>query len=98
MSGVDLLFLATGGRVFIYLVQSLPPVREMKQPFFGELFRCDMCLGFYVFFSLLAFTGNYLTPFYVPLVSEVLSAGIITTVVHLVVLGWKLKHGTFEVE
>lgn len=98
MSAVELLFLAAGGRVIIYLVQTLPPVREMKNEFFHELFNCDLCLGFWTYFVLLGVTNSHITLFYVPLISEVISAGIVTTLVHLVCLGWKLKHGSFEVD
>lgn len=94
----DFFFLLAVGRVFIYLVQTLPPVKEMKHPFFGKLFNCDLCLGVYGYFALAAFFDFSVTPVYVPLVSEVISAGVMSTMMHYISLGWKLKHGIFEVE
>jgi hypothetical protein len=92
---LDFFFLLAVGRVCIYLVQTLPPVQEMKSPFFSKLFQCDLCLGFYAYFALISFFGFSIYE-YIPLLSEILTAAVMTTIMHYLSLGWKVKHGTFE--
>lgn len=83
------------GKTLLYLVQSLPYTKTITVRPFDYLFKCDLCLGQWIYFSLFCFYGSTFGP-YVPLVSEFLTAAIVTTVVHFASLGFKLKHGVFE--
>lgn len=74
-----------------------PYSKTIKIEPFNYLFTCDLCLGFWVYFSmlgLLKLDGGLFS--YVPLLSEVITASLFTIVSHYVGLGWKLKHGVFE--
>jgi len=92
------IFIIVVGKLFIFLVQQFPPTKAIKNKFFHELFNCDQCLGFYVFFVLCAFFRFTVFPDieYIPMVHEIISAGILTFTVHVFSLGWKLKFGEFD--
>jgi hypothetical protein len=94
---LDLVFLLAGGKVLIYLVQTFPPAKHNRVEFFRKMFSCDLCLGFWVYFCLYIFFGMYPNELhYVPFVSEAMIAGLTSYGMHLLSLGWKLKHGSFE--
>lgn len=96
-----LIFVGLVGKLLIFLVQQLPPVRNMHNKFFHDLFNCDLCLGIWVFFSLCGFFGFELSSsiigVYVPLVSEFVTGAIISFIIHLISLGWKLKFSEFTI-
>jgi hypothetical protein len=95
----EYVFYLVVGRVLIYLVQTLPPVQSMKNEYFYKLFNCDLCLGVWLYFVLtVPLQVEITTQFagvYVPLISEIITAAISSTLVHYVALGWKTKHGIF---
>jgi len=86
----EFVFIAGVGRVLIYLVQNFANSLELPN-FFKKLFECDLCLGFWTYFSLVTFFNINIGNLYIPLVSEVLTAGFLSYVVHLVVIGFKVK-------
>lgn len=95
-----------GGKLLIYLIMGLPPAHNLKNlqdrggwiGYFGKLFSCDLCLGTWVYFALCCFHHVSLSPVYVPLVSESITAAIFAWTIHVFFLGLKLKYGSFEVE
>lgn len=96
-----IIFTILVSRLAVFLVQGLPPVREMKEPkYFAELFHCDLCLGVYANFFFLAFfqaqITTELTGIYVPLLSEFVTAMFFSFITHLIMLGAKLRWGVFE--
>lgn len=96
------LLISAVGRLIIYLIQQLPPVREMKNKFFGELLRCDLCLGVHLYFLLCGVfhfqVTSELFSVYIPVLSEYITGAILSAIMHYVSLGWKFKHSTWEVE
>jgi hypothetical protein len=95
----EYVFYLVVGRVLIYLVQTLPPVQNMQNEYFHKLFNCDLCLGVWIYFALTAPLQIEITTqfvgLYVPLVSEIITAAISSTLVHYIALGWQTKHGIF---
>lgn len=99
----ELLLVLAGGKLLLYLVQQLPPVKELDVKsksrlvrYFAELYHCDLCLGTWVFFTLSAFCKANLTIIYVPLLSELITAAFLSMGWHLTTLGAKYKWGFIE--
>lgn len=92
----DWLIYAALGRLIIFVIQSFPMPKKIKEhPFFGKLYACDFCLGVWVFSFMAFFVKiDLLTEFgffYVPFVSEVVTGMFTSLFVHLVRLGWHTK-------
>lgn len=92
------LFLVGAGKVVMYMVRLFARSNEIKNRFFVRLFECDFCLGFWVYFCFLCFFRRELTSIfvgYVPLVSEVVSAMLLSFVVSVFSAGWVFHFGVF---
>jgi hypothetical protein len=99
---MNVIIYALLGKLIIYLVQkfpfqSLPIIGKLweEKRFFGKLFGCDLCLGWYVFVFLAYFFNINLflelgLP-YVPVLNEILVGSVTTFLVHLISIGWKSK-------
>lgn len=85
------------GRLITYLVMGLPAAKSMTVPFFKDLFHCDLCLGVWVYFPIVALFHVHVGSYYVPLVSEAITAAIFSYITHIFFLGLKLKYGNFDV-
>lgn len=98
---VELIGVSVVGRLVIFLVGQLPATKKMRIEFWNQLFNCDLCLGVWVFFIFCGlFHFEIISGFigvYVPIVNELLSGAIISFIVHLIVLGWKLKFSEFTI-
>lgn len=81
----------------------LPPAKRLAKlhertdfiGYVGELLSCNLCTGLWVYFVVCTFYRVTFGP-YVPLVSELATAAIMSFVMHLIFLGAKLRWGTFE--
>lgn len=93
---VEFLLLSLIGKLFIYLGMNFPPFSESKIDFMRRVWECDLCAGVYTytFLSLVMRVSLFNDIFYVPIISEAITGGIVAFVVHLISLGWKSK---FEV-
>lgn len=90
-----ILFLLVG-RILIYLWQNFPlPTKLENNDVLHKLHVCDLCAGVWIYGILSYFLGlSLLEVFgfsYVPLVSEVVTGGVISFLVHVFVIGWKEK-------
>jgi hypothetical protein len=88
------------GKLFIYTLQKFPLIRDIKNPFFRELFDCDFCLGIWIFFILSCFFNIVLFKeyLYFPIISQ-LATGVFTSfLLHLLSIGWINKFGVIVVE
>jgi hypothetical protein len=94
-----LLYLAIG-RLFIYLGMKFPPLANSRFDFVKQLFSCDLCLGVWIFTGLSFVMGEVLFRdfFYVPVISEVITGGISSFLVHIFVLGWQSKFEVLIIE
>lgn len=87
------------GKVMIYLGMQFP-LPELLQKFhtIKKWHECDLCMGAWVYGILAAVMGMSLMTAlgfsYVPVVSEVVTGGVISFIVHLLSIGWRAK---FEV-
>ena len=84
------------GRVLVYLWQSFPLPEFLENNRIIHKFHiCDLCSGVWLYGILSFFMGLSLLQAlgfsYVPLVSEVVTGGLISFVVHIFLIGWREK-------
>ena len=92
-----LLFLLIG-YVFIRLGKKF--FSEINESRVKQLIMCTECSGVYIYTFLGFVMGEQLFReiFYVPVISEVATGGIVAILIHLLELGWGLKFGVIELE
>jgi hypothetical protein len=84
------------GRILIYLWQQFPlPAKLERYKAIEKLHSCDLCSGTWIYGILSACTQLSLLKIfgfsYVPVVSEILTGGVISFLVWIFVAGWKEK-------
>lgn len=77
-----------GGRVLVYLIQANHHLARIPSEFWLDLWQCDLCLGFWVY---LLTGGPRLGWYSNGLVDRIVSAGVATTLAHLVSIGLREK-------
>lgn len=89
---IEWLVLMGVGKVLIFLWMSfpLPPINRI----IDKLHRCDLCAGVHVYAMMSFLLHLYLFTFYVPVVSEYVTGGVISFLVHVFSIGWKEKFST----
>lgn len=95
------------GKVCIFLLQKFPFSKLWvvgswfrERGFLHDLYACDLCLGVWVF-SVLAglFRINLLESFfYLPVVSEAITGGITSILVHFIRVGYEAEYAIIEVK
>jgi len=104
---LKLLGFALVGKLIIYLAQifpfqKLPIIGKLfaDERFLGELFACDLCFGFWVYFLLgFMFKVDFLQEtFYVTIVSEAISGAIMSYTMHLLSIGFREKYFMVVIE
>jgi hypothetical protein len=100
----DFVIFALVGRIILFLLQKFP---KSKFPFIGKLFRegklldelfsCDLCLGFWIYFGL-AFVFEIDFGISVPILSEFIIGAVTTFVVHVFSVGWNAKFQNLIIE
>lgn len=100
----DFVIFALVGKIIIFLLQKFP---KHRLPFIGklfregelldELFKCDLCLGFWIYFGL-AFIFEINIGIDVPVLSEFIVGAVTAFVVHVFSVGWSTKFQNFIVE
>lgn len=102
---LDFLVYAFIGKIIVFLFQKFP---KDKLPFIGRLFRegrfldelfaCDLCLGFWVYFGLAFVLDINFVGVDVPVISEFIAGAVTTFVVHIFSEGWNAKFQNFIIE
>lgn len=71
----------------------------MDGGFLHDLFACDLCLGVWTFAILsFFFKANLLQSFfYIPVLSEFITGGVTSLVVHLLRIGFQAEYGVIKV-
>lgn len=89
---INWLVLMGVGKVLIYLwmIFPLPPMGKI----IDKLHMCDLCSGVHIYALLSFILGIYLFPFYVPIVSEYITGGVVSFIVHIFSIGWEEKFST----
>jgi hypothetical protein len=91
------------GRICIYLVMEFPlPAKLQKINIINEAHKCDLCCGVYIY-SLMsfAFHVSLLTAIglsYIPVLSELITGGVTSFMVHLFLMGWEAKFNIVELK
>lgn len=88
---------AAVGRLVIFTLQRFPFKKIpgigklwLEDKFFAELFRCDFCLGFWVYTALAPLFGmNLIEQFYIPIISWAITGVITSFIIHVFTNGWK---------
>jgi hypothetical protein len=102
---LKVLFVVLVGRLFTHLTMNLPPAKRMSvkwlDGWFIDLFHCDLCFSFYLYFILCCLFGVEITSLvdgvgYLPIVSEVITAATFSWFMHVFFLGVRLKWGSFN--
>lgn len=93
------------GRLVVFSLQKFPfqklfPKLFVEGKFLKQLFGCDFCLGFWVYWTLaFVFEMNFLYEyFYVLMISEFLTGLVASFVMQLLVVGWKDLYSTVYLE
>ena len=86
------------GKVFIFLGGKFAEGNDLKG-FIGRLLLCPLCWGVWVYTLLSLLMGEVLFRdlFYIPLLSELATGGIVSILVHLVHQGWKSEYEVIEI-
>jgi hypothetical protein len=102
---LDFLVYAFIGKIIVFLLQKFP---KDKLPFIGRLFRegrfldelfaCDLCLGFWVYFGLAFVLDVNFVGIDVPVIAEFIAGAVTTFVVHIFSVGWNAKFQNFIIE
>jgi hypothetical protein len=102
---IDFIEFAVVGKILIFLFQKFP---KNSLPFIGKLFRegkfldelfsCDLCLGFWIFFGLAFLFEVDITGIGVPFFSEFIAGAVTTFIVHIFSVGWNAKFQNYIVE
>lgn len=87
------------GKILIFLGDKFARGNELKG-FIGRLFTCGLCSGTwtYTIMSLLMGEVLFREIFYVPLLSEIATGGIVSILVHLIHQGWKSEFEVIVIE
>ena len=89
------------GKLLIYLIQKSPYSKIIKWGFLLDLFKCDLCLGVWVYFGLSFAFGQtwfiHSIP-YVPILSEFLTGCTASFVMWLLSAGWHDKFSEFVIK
>ncbi len=89
------------GRLFIYLAQKFGHLDESKIKFIKDLFSCDLCLGVWLYTFLSWGTGIQILSDVIQshtLIMGLVTGGVSSFLVHLIVLGWREKFGVIIID
>jgi hypothetical protein len=95
------------GKLTIFLLQkfpkhSLPIIGELFREgrLLGDLFSCDLCLGFWVYSGLAYIINVNLVGelFNVPILSEFITGAIMSFIMHLISAGWEARYSNYIIE
>lgn len=104
---IELFVYCAVGRVCIFLLQKFPFHKLqfigrwfMEGGFLHDLFQCDLCLGVWVYTILAGlFRFNLLHEFfYFPVISELVTGGVMSFIVHLLRVGFETQFSVIEVK
>jgi hypothetical protein len=95
------------GKLTIFLLQkfpkhSLPIIGELFREgrLLGDLFSCDLCLGFWIYTGLAYIINVNLVGelFNVPILSEFITGAIMSFIMHLISAGWEARYSNYIIE
>lgn len=99
MSSLYLIYLFIG-KVLIYFGMKFSSDNEISNKFIRNLLSCGLCWGFWVYTALSFFLGVQLFReyYYVPILSELITGGISSLLVHLISIGWREQFSVITIE
>ena len=88
---VSFLIYLLAGKVLIFFGMKFAEDNEIPIKFIRTLLSCPICWGFWVYGVLSFLLGEQLfwEIYYVPIVSELVTGGISSLIIHLISVGWK---------
>ena len=88
---INWLVMMAVGKILIYLWQQFPlPSAITKFKAIDKLHVCDLCAGVHIFALLSWVCGLHIFE-YVPVVSEYVTGGVVSFLVHIFSIGWREK-------
>ena len=87
MTTTGVVYLAIG-KLLIYLIQKAPYKDYIKWGFLKDLVKCDLCLGWWVYFVLSVVLKQWWFFAYQPIISEIITCSTATFVMWIVSRGW----------
>lgn len=91
----EIVLMGISGKVLIFLIQKFSKNFDIKSKFWNGLISCQLCSGFWVFLLLSLTLQVYLFSdlFFFPVVSAIMTAGLMTFTVYLLSLGFNEYFG-----
>lgn len=91
------------GELLIWLGQNMALPRKVwsKSSFLTELFKCDICLGFWIYVALCPLFRVTIIPggtLPVTIMSYLITAAVSAFAAHVFMVGWRTEFGTTVVE
>ena len=88
------------GKVLMYFSMKFARDNEITKGFIGRLLACGLCWGFWVYSLLSLLLGErlFVEFFYIPVISELATGGIVSLIVHLITLGWREQFEVITIE
>jgi len=87
------------GKLLIYLIQKSPYSRAIKWGFLLDLFKCDLCLGVWVYFGLsLAFEHIWIAHTQIPVLPEFLTGCMASFLMWVFSEGWNAKFREYVIK
>lgn len=88
------------GKALIFFGMKFAEDNEIGSKFIRKLLSCGLCWGFWVYGILSFLLGEVLFRelFYFPIVSQLITGGISSLIVHLISVGWKEQFLTVNIE
>ena len=97
---VAYLIYVLAGKLLIFFGMKFAEDNEIGYKFIRNLLSCDLCWGFWVYGLLSFLVGEplFVEYFYVPVLSQLVTGGFTSLLVHLVTLGWNVKFSVITIE
>lgn len=88
------------GKILMYFSMKFARDNGITKGFIGRLLACGQCWGFWLYSLLSLLLGErlFIEFFYVPFISEVITGGITSLIVHLITLGWREQFEVITIE
>lgn len=88
------------GKALIFFGMKFAEDNEIGSKFIRKLLSCGLCWGFWVYSLLSLLLGErlFVEFFYIPVISELATGGIVSLIIHLITLGWREQFEVITIE
>lgn len=88
------------GKILIFFGNKFAEDNEIGNQFIRKLLSCGLCWGLWTYTALAFFLGESLFEdiYYVPVLSQIITGGISSLLVHLISIGWREQFTNIIIE